>query len=144
MNPFQTNTVQPQNRFTPSMFMTPQGNVYVIDSPLEVANVPMGTGLSVAICPNESLMYLKMYQNGAPSITAYKLAPFQNNGTAVPGALSSDTSASTTDVRNLSFTKVIRVNPSCCAVNNQANLTFVNTGLGAIYTNANVVITKLA
>ena len=30
MNPFQTNTVQPQNRFTPSMFMTPQGNVYVI------------------------------------------------------------------------------------------------------------------
>ena len=68
----------------------------------------------------------------------------QNNGTAVPGALSSDTSASTTDVRNLSFTKVIRVNPSCCAVNNQANLTFVNTGLGAIYTNANVVITKLA
>ena len=68
----------------------------------------------------------------------------QNNGTAVPGALSSDTSASTTDVRNLSFTKVIRVNPSCCAVNNQANLTFVNIGLGAIYTNANVVITKLA
>ena len=55
MNPFQTYTVQPQNRFTPSMFMTPQGNVYVIDSPLEVANVPMGTGLSVAICPNESL-----------------------------------------------------------------------------------------
>lgn len=123
MNPFPTNTVQSQNRFTPSMFMTPQGNVYVIDSPLEVANVPMGTGLSVAICPNESLMYLKMYQNGA---------------------LSSDTSASTTDVRNISFTKVIRVNPSCCAVNNQANLTFVNTGLGAIYTNANVVITKLA
>ena len=77
MNPFQTNTVQPQNRFTPSMFMTPQGNVYVIDSPLEVANVPMGTGLSVAICPNESLMYLKMYQNGAPSITAYKLAPYE-------------------------------------------------------------------
>lgn len=68
----------------------------------------------------------------------------QNNGIAVPGALSSDTSASTTDVRNISFTKVIRVNPSCCAVNNQANLTFVNTGLGAIYTNANVVITKLA
>ena len=77
MNPFQTNTVQPQNRFTPSMFMTPQGNVYVIDSPLEVANVPMGTGLSVAICPNESLMYLKMYQNGAPSITAYKVAPYE-------------------------------------------------------------------
>ena len=27
------------NRFTPSMFLTPQGNVYIIDSALEVANV---------------------------------------------------------------------------------------------------------
>lgn len=77
MNPFPANPMPSQNRFTPSMFMTPQGNVYVIDSPLEVANVPMGTGISIAICPNESLMYLKMYQNGAPSIAAYKLAPYE-------------------------------------------------------------------
>lgn len=77
MNPFPNNPMPSQNRFTPSMFMTPQGNVYVIDSPLEVANVPMGTGISIAICPNESIMYLKMYQNGTPSITAYKLAPYE-------------------------------------------------------------------
>ena len=63
------------NRFTPSMFLTPQGNVYIVDSALEVANVPMGTGMSVAICPTENLMYLKMYQNGAPTISAYTLAP---------------------------------------------------------------------
>ena len=81
MNPFPNNPMPSQNRFTPSMFMTPQGNVYVIDSPLEVANVPMGTGLSAAICPNESLMYLKMYQNGTPSITAYKLAPYEQQPT---------------------------------------------------------------
>lgn len=65
------------NRFTPSMFLTPQGNVYIIDSALEVANVPMGTGMSVAICPTENLMYLKMYQNGAPTISAYTLAPYE-------------------------------------------------------------------
>lgn len=65
------------NRFTPSMFLTPQGNVYIIDSALEVANVPMGTGVSVAICPTENLMYLKMYQNGAPTISAYTLAPYE-------------------------------------------------------------------
>ena len=65
------------NRFTPSMFLTPQGNVYIIDSALEVANVPMGTGISVAICPTENLMYLKMYQNGAPTISAYTLAPYE-------------------------------------------------------------------
>ena len=65
------------NRFTPSMFLTPQGNVYIIDSALEVANVPMGTGMSVAICPTENLMYLKIYQNGAPTISAYTLAPYE-------------------------------------------------------------------
>ena len=65
------------NRFTPSMFLTPQGNVYIVDSALEVANVPMGTGMSVAICPTEHLMYLKMYQNGAPTISAYTLAPYE-------------------------------------------------------------------
>ena len=65
------------NRFTPSMFLTPQGNVYIIDSALEVANVPMGTGISVPICPTENLMYLKMYQNGAPTISAYTLAPYE-------------------------------------------------------------------
>ena len=64
-------------RFTPSMFLTPQGNVYIIDSALEVANVPMGTGVSVAICPTENLMYLKMYQNGAPTISAYTLSPYE-------------------------------------------------------------------
>ena len=65
------------NRFTPSMFLTPQGNVYIVDSALEVANVPMGTGISVAICPTDNLMYLKMYQNGAPTISAYTLAPYE-------------------------------------------------------------------
>ena len=76
MNNF-SSTGAATNRFTPSMFLTPQGNVYIIDSALEVANVPMGTGISVAICPTENLMYLKMYQNGAPTISAYTLAPYE-------------------------------------------------------------------
>lgn len=78
MNNFpQVNSVNPQGRFSPSMFLTPQGNVYIINSPFEVANVPMGSGVSVAICPAENLLYLKMYQNGAPSLAAYKLAPYE-------------------------------------------------------------------
>ena len=76
MNNF-SSTGAATNRLTPSMFLTPQGNVYIVDSALEVANVPMGTGMSVAICPTENLMYLKMYQNGAPTISAYTLAPYE-------------------------------------------------------------------
>ena len=67
-----------------------------------------------------------------------------NNGKAVPGAITSSTSSATTDIQSLSFSKLIQVHPSCCAINNTTNLTFNNIGLAATFTNVNVVITKVA
>lgn len=58
-------------------FPQPQGNVYLINNSLEVANVPMGSGLSIAICPNEGTMYLKTLQGGAPSLIVYSIAPYE-------------------------------------------------------------------
>jgi hypothetical protein len=47
------------------MFPQPQGSVYTINSPLDIGNVPIGsTGLSVAICIPDNLMYIKSFQNG--------------------------------------------------------------------------------
>ena len=47
------------------MFPQPQGSVYSINAPAEIGNVPIGsTGLSVAICIPENLMYIKSFQNG--------------------------------------------------------------------------------
>lgn len=57
-------------------FPQPQGNVYMINNSLEVANIPMSAGLSVALCPSEEFMYLKAMQNGTPTICAYKIKPF--------------------------------------------------------------------
>lgn len=39
---------------------------------------------------------------------------------------------------------LVQVLPSCCAINNTTTLTFQNAGSEAIFTNTNVVITKLA
>ena len=75
---------QPTSRYTPPMFMQPQGNLYIIENSLELANVPMGAGISVAICPSESLVYLKMYQNGAPQIAAYSLVPYEKKEPVAP------------------------------------------------------------
>ena len=75
---------QAPTRYTPPMFMQPQGNLYIIENSLELANVPMGAGISVAICPNESLLYLKMYQNGSPQIAAYNLIPYEKKELAQP------------------------------------------------------------
>lgn len=58
-------------------FPQPQGNVYLINNSLEVANVPMGSGLSMAICPNEGIMYLKTLQGGAPSLIVYSIVPYE-------------------------------------------------------------------
>lgn len=61
------------------MFPQPQGSVYAINSPVDIGNVPIGsTGLSVAICFEEQLMYIKSFQNGAPVIMAYSIAPYSN------------------------------------------------------------------
>ena len=59
--PMQQNQFQQQN--VQPLFPQPQGNVYNINSTLEVANVPVGAGISVALCLNEGVMYIKTMQN---------------------------------------------------------------------------------
>lgn len=60
------------------LFPQPQGNVYNINSTLEVANVPVGAGVSVALCLPENVMYIKTMQNGNPLFYPYKIIPFNN------------------------------------------------------------------
>ena len=67
----------------------------------------------------------------------------QNNGVAVPGATATITPAVAKDVMNLGYANIIKVPPSCCAIDNTANLTLVNTGVAATFTNVNINITKL-
>jgi hypothetical protein len=45
----------------------------------ELVNVPIGSGLSAAICLREGVMYLKTLQNGNPVILAYKLNPLEGS-----------------------------------------------------------------
>lgn len=79
------------------IFPQPQGSVYSINSPLELGNVPIGsTGLSVALCLNEDVMYIKSFQNGGPVIMAYRVAPYQKEQSA-PSQTAQSTSASNTE-----------------------------------------------
>ena len=66
-----------------------------------------------------------------------------NNGVAVPGAEASYTTTTAGENANYAFSTIVRVLPSCPLVNNTANLTVVNTGVDATYTNVNINITKL-
>lgn len=64
---------------TPQFFPQPQGNVYMLGSSSEMVNVPIGSGLSAAVCLRESVMYLKTIQNGSPVILAYRLSPLEGS-----------------------------------------------------------------
>lgn len=66
------------------------------------------------------------------------------NGVIVPGAESTSTATSNTAVNTLSFSKVIQVLNSCNCVNNQTNITVVNTNSAISMSNANIVVVKLA
>ena len=66
------------------------------------------------------------------------------NGTEeVPGATASTTIITAGNIRPLSFSTIIRVLPSCCAIDNTTNLSIVVDGIEATITNANINITKL-
>ena len=64
------------------LFPQPQGNVYNINSTLEVANVPVGAGVSVALCMPENTMFIKTMQNGNPMFYPYKIMPYSNEAAA--------------------------------------------------------------
>lgn len=65
-------------------FPQPQGNVYLVNNSLEVANVPMGAGLSMVLCPSEGTMYLKTLQGGAPTLIVYSIAPYEQKPEETP------------------------------------------------------------
>ena len=83
--------------------------------------------------------------NGTITDTAAGIVTVQllNGGVAVPGAEASITNTATTDERSFSFTTIVRVLPSCCAIDNTTTLTVANTGIAATYSVANINITKL-
>lgn len=74
--PPQTQPMMNQN--VQPLFPQPQGNVYNINSTLEVANVPVGAGISVALCLPENTMFIKTMQNGNPLFYPYKIVPYSN------------------------------------------------------------------
>ena len=79
----------------------------------------------------------------ATSVVGDIVVALVNNGVAVPGATATVSPTVINSTRNFAFSTIIKVPPSCCAINNTANLTIVNTGVAATFTNANINITKL-
>ena len=88
------------------------------------------------------LYYVAFNADALPTAAGDLVAQLRSNNELVPGAIAT-TTGTTTSTENLFFSRVIQVKPSCCSIDNSVNLTVINSGVGATYSNANIVITKL-
>ena len=75
--------------------------------------------------------------------TGVATVELQNGGTLIPGATGSETVTTAGDTKSIAFTTIVKVLPSCPALDNTVTLTFVATGIALDVTVANVNITKL-
>ena len=66
------------------------------------------------------------------------------DGEASSQALAKDTLDAVGDLSNLSFSSIVPIKCSCCAVDNSQTITFSNTGIDTSLSLANVIITKIA
>ena len=88
------------------------------------------------------LYYVAFNADALPTAAGDLVAQLRSNNELVPGAIAT-TTGTTTSTANLFFSRVIQVKPSCCSIDNSVNLSVINSGVGATYSNANIVITKL-
>ena len=101
-------------------------------------------GTSSFVLHKPGYYYVSFNGSGCTADTAGNITvTLFSNGTEVSGANATDYSTATDTFRNLSFSTIVKVLPSCCYVDNTTTLTFQNTGIGAIFDDVNVNITKL-
>lgn len=75
--------------------------------------------------------------------TGNVVVQLRNGSDLVPGAVASANVTATTDVKDVGFSTIVRIPPSCCAVDNTGVITIINTGIEATLTSPNINITKL-
>ena len=105
-----------------------------------VGHVP---GTATFTLSKSGYYYITFNTTFTTTTTGDATVELQNDGTVVPGAIGTETVTTAGDTKSISFTTIVKVLPSCCAVDNTATITFVATGIALDATVAAVNITKL-
>ena len=121
------------------------GSAYVFDTNRIVTGCTVGhvPGTTTFTLNKPGYYYVTFNTTFTTEATGEATVELQNGGVAVPGANGTETITTIGDTKSIAFTTIIRVLPSCAAIDNTTNLTFVATGIALDATTANVNITKL-
>ena len=121
------------------------GTAYVFDTNRIVTGCTVGhvAGTSTFTLTKPGYYYVTFNTTFTTEATGEATVELQNGGVIVPGATGTETVTTAGDTKSISFATIIKVLPSCCAIDNTATLTFVASGIELTATVANVNITKL-
>ena len=118
---------------------------YVFDTNRIVTGCTVGhvPGTATFTLTKPGYYYVTFNTTFTTETTGIATVELRNGATSVPGANAAETVTTAGDTKSLAFATIIKVLPSCVAVDNTATLTFVSTTLALDVTSANVNITKL-
>ena len=121
------------------------GAAYVFDTNRIVTGCTVGhvAGTSAFTLNKPGYYYVTFNTTFTTEAAGEATIQLQNGGTPVPGATGTETVTTAGSTKSISFATIIKVLPSCCAVDNTATLAFVATGIALSATVSNVNVTKL-
>ena len=121
------------------------GGAYVFDTNRIVTGCTVGhvPGTSTFTLTKPGYYYVTFNTTFTTATTGIATVELRNGGTAIPGANGSETVTTAGDTKSIAFTTIVKVLPSCPAIDNTVTLTFVPTTLELEVTTATVNITKL-
>ena len=121
------------------------GGAYVFDTNRIVTGCTVGhvPGTAAFTLTKPGYYYVSFNTTFTTEATGIATVELRNGGTLVPGATGSETITTTGGTTSISFNTIIKVLPSCPAIDNTTTLTFVAPTLALDATVAAVQITKL-
>jgi hypothetical protein len=121
------------------------GAAYVFDTNRIVTGCTVGhvPGTTTFTLTKSGYYYITFNTTFTTEATGNVTVELRNGGTVVPGATGTETITTIGDVKSIAFTTIVKVLPSCCAIDNTATITFVVDGVAVDATTAAVQITKL-
>ena len=121
------------------------GAEYVFDTNRIVTGCTVGhvPGTTTFTLTKPGYYYVSFNTTFTTEATGNVTVELRNGGVAVPGATGTETITTVGNIESIAFATIIKVLPSCCAIDNTATLTFVVDGVAIDATTAAVNITKL-
>lgn len=121
------------------------GAAYVFDTNRIVTGCTVGhaPGTSTFTLTKPGYYYISFTTTFTTDATGTATVELQNGGVLVPGATASETIETAGSTASLTIVSIVKVLPSCPAIDNTTTLTLVATGIPMDATVANINITKL-